>query len=289
VTRLPDRVLAWERSGEYIDVGGRRIFVRCAPGDATRTALLLLHGFPSSSYDWRLVLPRLTARPVMTFDFLGFGLSDKPADGRYSLHEQADVVEAVVGRFAGGRAIIVAHDMGTSVTTELLARDLDGTLSFALEKALLMNGSVVIDRAVLTRGQRLLRSRIGGLLARLSTRAYFRHEFAKVFSPGHPLSAAEAADQWALLHHHGGNQLMHRLIHYIDERYTYAERWHGAVRDSPRPVEFAWGLLDPVAVEAVLDALISLRPAAPVTRWPQLGHYPQLEQPEAVAAVINAL
>ena len=59
----------------------------------------------------------------VTMDFLGFGLSDKPRPHRYSLLEQADIVQTVVAETTLGPVVVLAHDMGTSVTTELLARD----------------------------------------------------------------------------------------------------------------------------------------------------------------------
>jgi pimeloyl-ACP methyl ester carboxylesterase len=73
----------------------------------------------------------------------------------------------------------------------------------------------------------------------------------------------------------------------MDERELYAGRWHGAVRDWPGDLGLAWGMRDPVATPAVLEALRELRPSAPVTELPDLGHYPQLEDPEAIAAVIS--
>ena len=47
-------------------------------------------------------------------------------------------------------------------------------------------------------------------------------------------------------------------------------------------------MLDPVATEAVLDAVIALRPEAPVTRFEDVGHYPQIEDPGRVAAALRA-
>ncbi len=91
-------------------------------------ALILLHGFPSSSYDFRELMPLLGDHALLTFDFLGFGLSDKPAGHDYSLFGQADLVEELVRRHLPERSVfLVAHDMGTSVATELMARDLDGS------------------------------------------------------------------------------------------------------------------------------------------------------------------
>ncbi|ETW25264.1 hypothetical protein MGAST_03675 [Mycobacterium gastri 'Wayne'] len=73
-------------------------------------------------------------------------MSDKPRPHRYSLLEQADLVQGAVARSTTGPVVVLAHDMGTSVTTELLARDLD---SFDLRRAVLSNGSVILERASL--------------------------------------------------------------------------------------------------------------------------------------------
>lgn len=284
--QLTERVGEWRARGDGESFRGRRIHVFHRDGGSP--ALLLLHGFPSSSYDWRALLDLEGDRAILAFDFLGFGLSDKPRDHLYTLGWQADLTEDLVRRHLAGRPVfLVAHDMGTSVATELLARDLEGRLEMELSGVLLFNGSIVLDRASLTPAQRLLRSRIGPLAARLSSERFFRREFSRIFSTAHPLSAEEATDQWSLLCHNGGRSLGHKLICYLDERERYAERWHGAVRDWNGSLSFAWGTQDPVATVAVLDALIELRPAAPVERLEELGHYPQIEDPGAIAGALR--
>jgi pimeloyl-ACP methyl ester carboxylesterase len=283
---LTSAVRNWRDRGRTESFRDRRIHV--FERDSSGTPLVLLHGFPSSSYDWRHLLEVESERPALAFDFLGFGLSEKPRDHTYTLAWQADLVEDLVGRHLGGGPVfVVAHDMGTSVATELFARHIAGTPRIRIAGALLFNGSIVVERASLTRSQKLLRSPLGPVAARLANERVFRHEFAELFSPEHPLSDAEAADQWSLLAHDGGHRLGHRLIHYIDERLVYAERWHGAVRDWQGSLSFAWGLRDPVATVAVLEALRELRPNAPVQELGGLGHYPQIEDPEAIAACLQ--
>jgi pimeloyl-ACP methyl ester carboxylesterase len=115
----------------------------------------------------------------------------------------------------------------------------------------------------------------------------FVHQFGSVFSAAHPLGADEAADQWSLVCHGGGRTLGHRLVTYMDERIEHADRWHGAIRDWER-LQLAWGLQDPVATPAVLAALRELHPGVPVTELPDLGHYPQLEDPARMATVVAA-
>jgi pimeloyl-ACP methyl ester carboxylesterase len=147
---------------------------------------------------------------------------------------------------------------------------------------------MVLERASPIIGQRILRSRIGPLFARLSSERVFRQQFGSVFSAAHPLSEAEAEDQWSLICHNGGRTLNHRLISYMDQREEHAERWHGAIRDWPGELSLAWGLLDRVATTEVLAALRELRPSVPVTELPELAHYPQLEDPPQIARPLRA-
>jgi pimeloyl-ACP methyl ester carboxylesterase len=270
-----------------VEVGGHHVFVRTSAG--RRPPLLFLHGYPSSSYDWRALVELLPDQEFACFDFLGFGLSDKPRDRVYSLLDQADLAERIVDRMGADEVVLVAHDMGTSVATELLARDVDGRLPFRLRSVLLLNGSMVLERASLSASQKALRSRFGPLVAALSNERSFRRSFERLFSPTHPLTEDEAADQWALLAYGGGNRILHKLIHYLRERVEFAERWHGALRDWDGELELAWAMLDPIATPAVLDAVTDLRPRAPVTRFDDLGHYLQIEAPEALAPIVARL
>ncbi|HEX3563444.1 MAG TPA: alpha/beta hydrolase [Solirubrobacterales bacterium] len=280
------RVAAWRDRGSDEEFRGRRIHLFSRDGSGP--LLLLLHGFPSSSYDWRLLLDRDTEHAVLAPDFLGFGLSEKPRDHQYTLHWQADLVEELVRRHGEERPVfIVAHDMGTSVANELMARDIEAKLEMNLTGVLLLNGSMVQGAASPTIGQRILRSPLGPLMSRLSSERFFRQQFGSIFSPDHPLTDEEADDQWALICAGGGRTLGHKTIAYMDERFKHADRWHGAIRDWPKPVSLAWGMLDPVATEAVLNAVLELRPQAPVTRFEDLGHYPQIEDPGRVAAVLQ--
>jgi pimeloyl-ACP methyl ester carboxylesterase len=283
---LTGRPRAWRERGQSEEFRGYGIHAFRREGDGP--LLLLLHGFPSSSYDWRLLLQEDVPANVLAFDFLGFGLSDKPREHDYSLFWQADLTEELVRCHGEGRPVfIVAHDMGTSVANELMARDLEGKLEMEVAGIVLFNGSMVLEAASPTPAQRALRSPLGPLVARLSSERFFRHQFGSVFSDAHPLSEAEAADQWSLVCHNGGRTLGHRLVSYMDQRETHAERWHGAIRDWPGELSLAWGLQDPVATTAVLAALRGLRPGVAVSELPELAHYPQLEDPRQIASALR--
>jgi pimeloyl-ACP methyl ester carboxylesterase len=284
---LTERVQRWREDGAIEEVLGRKLFVR-RRGGGGEVLLLFLHGFPSSSYDWR---PLLECRPAgeatLAFDFLGFGLSEKPRDHTYTLAWQADAAEELVRRAGLPPVFVVGHDMGTSVATELMARDLRGELGMSMAGALLFNGSMLLHLAKPTLGQNLLRSRLGPVFARLTSERSFRTQFSRIFSPRHPLSDEEAADQWSLLTHDDGQRIAHLTINYMAERERFTERWHGAIRDWPGPLTLAWGMLDPVARTAVLDGLRELRPGVETIELPDAAHYPQIEQPELISAAID--
>ncbi|WP_251091754.1 alpha/beta fold hydrolase [Streptomyces sp. Caat 7-52] len=84
----------WIAGGTRPELNGHRMFVR---QDGDGSPVTLVHGFPTSSHDWATTVPHLVAagHRVTTLDLLGFGQSDKPPRHRYSIHEQADLIEAL--------------------------------------------------------------------------------------------------------------------------------------------------------------------------------------------------
>lgn len=278
-----------EGRGRYLRLLDGRVFVEdtgAAP-DASATPLVILHGFPTSCHDFVPCIDLLRgSRRVLTFDFWGFGLSDKPERFSYSLHEQTDLALAVVRDAGISRAHIWAHDMGTSVATELCARRERGLLcGFELESVTLMNGSVHVELARLTMGQKLLRSPLGPLFVRLSNRASFQRQMKAIF--GQPVSQATLDEMWMLLELNDGVLRLPSTIRYVSERYLYWDRWIGALRRLALPALVAWGERDPVAVMPIARTLASEIPGAKLVTWPDLGHYPQVEAPARVCADLS--
>src|SRR5687768_6786572 len=110
LARVVDTVAQWEAAGERRRLLEHDIFVMAK--EASGGAILYLHGFPTCSFDWRHVLP---ISGLVALDMLGYGLSDKPLDHRYSLFEQADIVVALMEQLDIERCVLVTHDMGDSV------------------------------------------------------------------------------------------------------------------------------------------------------------------------------
>ena len=278
-------MLEWRDDGRFIDVGGHRIFVLDTNSHPGR-CVFILHGFPSSSFDWHHVVPELAKRArVVTFDFLGYGLSDKP-DQSYSLLQQADIAEAVAADCAIDRCVLVSHDMGDTVAAELLNRHTQGALSFRIERSILTNGSIFIDMAQLSTGQQFLLQlpdeRLTDPIGLDGMRPGLRETFAQDHQP--PEDELDAMVE--LIRHNGGDQLLPRLIRYIEERRANQTAWTSALVDFDGPMSALWGEQDPIAVVAMTDHLKQIRPSTEVVRWPDVGHWPSLEAPDRVSAAI---
>ena len=79
--------------------------------------IILLHGFGGCAYSWRFLAPALAAdHRVYTIDLKGFGLSDKPEDGNYSVRDQADMVTAFIRSQDLHDLVMIGHSMGGAVT-----------------------------------------------------------------------------------------------------------------------------------------------------------------------------
>ena len=120
--------------------------------------LVIIHGFPTSSFDWAHLVDRLAdRRRVVLLDLPGFGLSDKP-NQRYTIAGAADAVVSVCAQLGLDRFALLTHDMGDTVGGELLARQMEGVWDVTVTRRIVTNGSIYIDMAHLTDGQLLLLS-----------------------------------------------------------------------------------------------------------------------------------
>ncbi len=279
----------WEAIGRHRTLCGQRVFTIDAPaiGRERHEALLILHGFPSSSFDYAAVLEGLRAgRRVLLFDMLGYGLSAKP-DRVYSMALQADVAAAFVAALGLQRVALLTHDMGDTVGGELLARRAEGAWAVEVTRRVVTNGSIYIAQAHLTDGQQLLLGLPDELVApgipidAASIARSLRETFSPLTPPvpaGWPEDPVPAMA--AEVVRDDGHLLLPRLIRYIEERRANERRFTGAIEADPSPLHIVWGLDDPIAVPSMVDTLLAARPDATAVRLHGVGHYPMVEAPQ---------
>ncbi|MEO6470239.1 MAG: alpha/beta hydrolase [Aeromicrobium sp.] len=281
---LPEPLREWVDGGRMITVGRREVFVRDSGTGAV--PIVLIHGFPGSSYDWASVIPELPGR-VITFDLPGYGFSDKSPDSSYSLFDQADIVEGLLSELGVDRCVIVAHDMGDTVTAELASRSNAGTLGFDIQQILLTNGSIFIDLAQLTRGQRLTLRMPARVSPFSLPPVILRRSLMESFTRSAPPPAGAIDALVAVIRYNRGDRLMPVLIRYIEERRVHQAHWTAAFVDFPGPLTLVWGEEDPIAVLAMTERMKSLRPSASVITLAGIGHWVSIEAPQRLAAEIR--
>ena len=278
----------WKSKGEFITVNDRKLFVIdtssffSSDNKIPTETMVILHGYPTSSYDYYKVLPELSKHyRVIIHDHLGFGFSDKPLDYSYSLLDQADLALQLWQQLGVKKAHLLAHDYGTSVATEIIARNNNHELTIEIEKLTLCNGSMHIELSQLRTIQKLLKNKwLGKYVAKLTTYAIFSKNLRNVYFDKTKVSNNELKDMWMQLEYNEGRKVIHKLSQYINERYTYWNRWIGALKETNLQTNIVWAKNDPVAVPAIAR-LIATEISNNKLFWIEnTGHFPMLENPD---------
>ena len=278
----------WKSKGEFITVNDRKLFVIdtssffSSENQVPSKTMVVLHGYPTSSYDYYKVLPELSKHyRVIIHDHLGFGFSDKPLDYSYSLLDQADLALQLWQQLGVKKVHLLAHDYGTSIATEIIARNNNHELTIEIEKLTLCNGSMHIELSQLRTIQKLLKNKwLGKYVAKLTTYAIFSKNLRNVYFDKTKVSNNELKDMWMQLDYNEGRKVIHKLSQYINERYTYWDRWIGALKETNLQTNIVWAKNDPVAVPAIAR-LIATEISNNKLFWIEnTGHFPMLENPE---------
>ncbi len=287
VSTLPP-LARWQSLGARRRVRNRELFVVDVGPRDDATPLVLVHGFPTSAYDFTPLLDPLASRRVITCDLLGFGMSDKPWPHAYSLLEQCDFVAQLVRDLGVARAHLVGHDMGATVVQELVGRALDGAhlVPFTIASVTLLNGGILVDRIHPILAQRILRTPAGRVLALLPSslaRRAFDRSLREIAGPDHPPTDEDLENQFELVERDHGRRLLPHLIGYMREREIHRKRWRRALLTHPYPMRLIWGDADPINPYTTVEEIVRERPATEAIRLHRVGHYPQLEAPGQVA------
>ena len=291
---------AWQASGQHIPYGpfAHQLFVKQV-GDANASAektLLLIHGFPESSYSYHAVVDGLSAifDRVILFDMLGYGWSDKPTENyTYSLFEQADTAFAVWQHFGITGGHILAHDMGDSVTTEIVARHENGLLpawfSEGIQSVTFTNGSMVLSLAKLRITQKILLSSIGAWFGQIVSYPIFLQQIRSAHG-NDKLSEEEIKNLWEANCLQNGHRKTYLTIKYLNDRKRFeTTRWLPALRTTQLPIHLCWGDDDAVArVEMAHYLKENICPNATLTIMKGLGHFCQLGSPNEWLAYVSA-
>jgi pimeloyl-ACP methyl ester carboxylesterase len=286
-----DGLQEWIAKGEMVKLNGYNIFLYAAGKAKTKGhGVLIVHGFPGSSWDWSgVVKPVQNRTRVVVPDMVGFGRSDKPQEGtfedHYSLFKQADLYEAVAKHEGLTEVMLVCHDMGQSVGSELLKRHQEGKLEFKIRHAIVFDGSTLINLVNLLPMQiKALEApdTIGPDMTKEVIMKDLNDSFGKV-RPASKETLSIMADQ---ILHNEGDRVFNRQIRYMKQRKEKLQRWTAGIINFNGPVSMFWAEDDPVSVVKMAYAWKDMQPKIELHIWPGVAHWPMIDVPDRVAKVI---
>jgi len=271
----------WQAKGNFFKFKKHQVFYIFEAAQK-KPVLLLIHGFPTSSWDWQFIWDELSEHfSLLCLDLMGFGFSDKPIDYDYSLMQQADLCEALMKQLKIKRYHILAHDYGDTVAQELLARYYDSEID--LLSCCLLNGGLFPGSYRPRFIQKLLlNGKVGPFVSKFVTKRSLKKTFKRIFGPVTPPSEELVDGWWELFKYNSGRSVLHQVIQYMKERTTHQERWTKALTHCVIPLRLIDGTQDPISGKHMAEKFKELVPRADVALIQNIGHYPQVESPDQV-------
>jgi len=249
----------------------------------------LMHGFPDNLHLYDRLVPHLSGRRVVSFDFLGWGGSDKPEGYPYTADNQTRDLDAVIGHLGLGEVVLVAHDASgppaidwalahpDRVAALVLLNTYYGRLQGARmpEAIFLFSTPVLRNVARFVSGRfdlfrRMYRWQVGERFIRDKE---VREEFVPLFIEQFEATPSTGPAFLSLN---------------ADLRGTMRSR-SGAepeMRAFRRPVRIIFGASDPYLNAGVARDFHEKFPDSELFLLPTARHFPQLDEPEEVARLI---
>lgn len=270
----------WKESVQYVNYNNYNI-AYWTGGQGPN--VLLIHGFPTSSWDWHKMWESLTSQfTVFAVDMIGFGYSDKPKNYNYSLSDQARLHESFLSQMNIDQAHLLVHDYGVSVAQEMLAAFADRKGSgFQPLSCCFLNGGLFPHLHHARPIQKILNSPMGWFFNKFLSKRSLRRSFDRIY--GDKKATEQELDEfYQLMLYKDGKGITYKLMKYITDRRENAERWKAALVDATIPLHFINGPLDPVSGRHLALYCKTLLPHWKVDILEGVGHYPHDEAPEEV-------
>jgi pimeloyl-ACP methyl ester carboxylesterase len=281
---LKEKVLAWRNRGKFFRYGGTNIFY---VKEGVGPNLLIIHGYPYSSYEWKDIVSRLSENyTVVAIDLLGMGFSDKPQRHKYSFDEHADTINALLLYHEIGAIHILSHDLGVSVVQELIARAQRHMNSFVIQSAAFLNGGLFMDayrprfiQKLLSQSPDWMERFLSKVLSKQSVNKSVRSVYGKNTQPTDEF----LDEQWEVLNFNNGKSIAYLIGRLVFDKINYQTRWIEAMQQTAIPMCFINGPADPNSGIHMASRYSSLIPNPKVYLLrDDIGHWPHLEDAEGV-------
>ncbi|MCY4356384.1 MAG: alpha/beta hydrolase [Gammaproteobacteria bacterium] len=255
-------------------------------GDQSNSALVLVHGFPTSSFDYQALIPLLVDDYfIAILDFPGSGFSDKPLNGfSYMLEDNARLLDYFVREIVELRDFaLYTHDRGVSIGLAFLGHYLENPdPPYRINYHFLSNSGMYLPLA------NLMPFQIAILDPGREEQVIAARKAQPRLTEGDPIAVANAD----IFKFNDGDSAIVQVGKYLLERGENETLWLENLPKSPVPVAYLWGLLDvvnPIRIPNYVWLTYLNERKAESSFWilPTAGHYPQRDNPQEVAKVIR--
>lgn len=281
---MTPRLSEWRSQGKVFEAQVERVFFR---DEGQGPAVLLLHGYPTGSFDWHAIWPTLVQqRHLIAPDFHGLGFSDKPRHHPYTLSNHASMIDALLAWLGVTRVHVIAHDLGVRVAQEMLTRRETERDLATFESLVLLNGALCPEAYRPRPIQRLLATPLGAWLGPRIPRFAFDRAIRELFGKSTQPSSTLLDEFWALVEHGNGRQVIHAVGSFWQPHLAMRDRLVGALLRSRIPLRLINGCADPNSGSHMVNRWLTLAPSADVVRLEHVGHWPQVEAAQSTATSI---
>jgi pimeloyl-ACP methyl ester carboxylesterase len=268
--------------GEFIDVGGARLYYYAAGTRGGGEPIVLLHGFPTASHLWSRMVPHLPdGHRVVVVDLLGYGRSDRPQKRPLGVRAHAERVIELLDVLGINFACVVGHELGGGVAQAMAVRWPARVARLALVSSIAFDcwpaRELRLARAMLPLTRHLPPTFLLTLLRRELLRGYADGEIGgrSVDRYLKPFATAEGRD--ALVEH----------LLALDA--TETQQLAPRLKDLVMPTAVLSGAHDPFLPPAVGERLAADIPGAVLEVVPDARHFLPEDAPHAVADAIARL
>ena len=266
-----------------------RIYVRNYAGQ--EPAIILMHGFPDNLHLYDRLVPYLSpSRHVITFDFLGWGASDKPANYPYSAKNQVGDLDAVITGLQLGQVVLVAHDASGPPAIEWALEHPDQVAALVLLNTYYCAMRTLRPPEAIflfsTPAIRSVARPISGLFNHLIFRRMYWWQVGRFFRD------AETRNQFVPLLYQqfdatpSARHAFFRLNEDLLGTIRAGSKHIPKLREFRRPVRIIFGSSDPYLNSGVAEAFHELLPASELFLLPSARHFVQMDEPAEVARLI---
>ena len=270
------------------DVAGLRVFYREA-GDPSKPTIVLLHGFPASSYQFHDLIPLLEDRfHVIAPDYPGMGFSEAPAPSvlQPTFDDVATVIDALVAQRAPGPLILYLHDIGGPIGMRIATAHPERIAGLIFQ-----NFTIAVEG---WNPERLrVYERLGGpeTPEKLAETEQFATVERDMFL--HKKGAREPdalnPDNWAIDAYAfsiaANRVFMSRLFMNLATNIPHYPEWVAYLKDRQPKTLIVWGRNDPLMLPAAAEFVKQVVPAADL-RYFAAGHFALDENADAIAEAI---